>query len=368
MSIGRVFKRQYKDKASNLKESPNYSIAYWFRGRERVESAHTDKEKLANKLLEQRLHEIGRGVFALQQGRFFYADMVDLMKADYVRKGNRSWEAAEHRIKPLAQSFEFTRAVDINLEKINKHVDRRLEEKAARATINGELRYLRRMLRISCKLGKISAVPIIELLPNENRRDNYVEPADFNRLLTKFDDRDVVDLVEFQFASGWRVGSIKRLEKRDVDWQRETVKLRDALSKNKEPMILSFKKFPRMREVFMRRKAQLRMDCQYIFHREGRQIKDFRAEWTKAIAAAKLAGLTDHALCRSAAMSLSRAGVVETVASKYMNRKTTAIYKQYRIIATVDTELAGEAVQRYFDQEANSAKVVDIAEAQAEQK
>lgn len=360
MAIGRVFRRQYKDKDGVIRESPNFSIAYWFRGRERVESAHTDKEKLANKLLEQRLHEIGRGVYALQQGKFFYADMVDLMKADYVRKGNRSWEQVEYRIKPLDQSFEFTPAVDINLEKINAHVDRRLEDGAARATINGELRYLRRMLRISCKLAKISAAPLIELLPNENRRDNYVEPADFNRLLTKFEDRNVADLVEFQFASGWRVGSIERLEKRDVDWQRETVKLREAISKNKEPMILSFKTFPRMRDVFMRRKANLRLDCPYIFHRDGRQIKDFRREWTKATAAAKLPGLTDHALCRSAAMSLSRAGVPETVASKYMNRKTTAIYKQYRIIATVDTALAGEAVQRYFDQEAENSKVVDI--------
>jgi hypothetical protein len=137
------------------------------------------------------------------------------MKADYARKGNRSWEeAVVHEIKPLAVSFVSTRVRDIDLAKINKHVDRRIEENAAIATINDELRYLRRMLRISCTLGKLVAAPVIEFLPNENKRDDYVEATDFARLLTKFHDPDVGDLVEFQYASGWRVGSIMRLGRR----------------------------------------------------------------------------------------------------------------------------------------------------------
>jgi len=148
-----------------IKESPNYSIAYWFRGRERVESAKTDSETKARALLRRRLEEIGTGAYALRQEKFYYTDMVDLMKADYKRKGNRSWEDVEHKIKPLAVSFEFTRAADIDLAKINKHIDRRIEEKAAIATINGELRYLQRMLRLSCKLGKLAAAPVIDSYP-----------------------------------------------------------------------------------------------------------------------------------------------------------------------------------------------------------
>jgi integrase len=362
MAVGRVFKRRWKLPDGTIKESPNYSIAYWFRGHERVESAKTDSETKARALLRRRLEEIGKGAYALRQEKFYYTDMVELMKADYKRKGNRSWEDVEHKIKPLAVSLEFTRAADIDLAKINKHIDRRIEEKAAIATINGELRYLRRMLRLSCKLGKLAAVPVIELLPNENKRDDYVEAADFARLLTKFHDLDVLDLVEFQYASGWRVGSIMRLEKKDIDWQRETVKLRDAISKNKQPALLSFKKFPTMRAVLLRRKEKLRLNCPFIFHRNGRRIKDFRDEWKRATGEAKLAGLTDHALCRSCAVNLSRAGVVETVASKYMNRKTLSIYKQYRIVDTVDTELAGEAYQRYLDREADAAKIAALSE------
>jgi hypothetical protein len=45
-----------------------------------------------------------------------------------------------------------------------------------------------------------------------------------------------------------------------------------------------------------------------------------------------------------------------------MNRKTLSIYKLYRIVDSVDTELAGEAYQRYLDKEANAAKIAALAE------
>ena len=53
------------------------------------------------------------------------------------------------------------------------------------------------MLRLSCKLGKLAAVPRDRAAPNENKRDDHVEAADFARLLTKFHDLDVRDLIEF---------------------------------------------------------------------------------------------------------------------------------------------------------------------------
>jgi len=94
------------------------------------------------------------------------------------------------------------------------------------------------MFRLACKFKKLGEMPMIELLEGENKKDGHVEPGDFNRLLSKFDDSDVRDLVEFLYVAGWRVNSVESLEKADLDWERETVKLRAAVSKNKEPMLL----------------------------------------------------------------------------------------------------------------------------------
>ena len=70
--------------------------------------------------------------------------------------------------------------------------------------------------------------------------------------------------VEFLFVAGWRLNSAPRLEKTDVDWARETVKLRAAVSKNKTPMDLSFAKFPSMKEILLRRRDKLRPESVYI--------------------------------------------------------------------------------------------------------
>jgi hypothetical protein len=59
-------------------------------------------------------------------------------------------------------------------------------------------------------------------------------------------------------------------------------------------------------------------------------------------------------------VNLSRAGVEETTASKYMNRKTLAIYKQYRIVHTRDTERASAALENYFAVEKNREKIIDL--------
>jgi site-specific recombinase XerD len=363
MAIGRVFRRTWKRPDGTVAQSRFFSIAFPFRGRERVESSRLESESQAKALLRQRLQEIGRGSYAPQQDRFFFADMRELLRTDYVRKKNRSWTDADEKTRPLKAYFEHTRARNIDNEAIGKYIDHRFSEDIATATINGELRYLRRMLRLACKYSKIGQMPMIELLEGENKKDGHVEPGDFNRLLTCFDDEDVRDLVEFLFVAGWRVRSVEQLEKQDVDWHRETVKLRGAVSKNKEAMLLSFAKFPSMKEVLLRRRDKLRPESPYIFHRNGRRIKDFRAEWTKATANAKLTGLSVHDLCRSCAVNLSRAGVPETVASKYMNRKTLAIYKLYRIVDTRDTELAGEALENYLESEKNRSKVTPIGDA-----
>jgi len=47
-----------------------------------------------------------------------------------------------------------------------------------------------------------------------------------------------------------------------------------------------------------------------------------------------------------------------------MNRKTLAIYKQYRIVHTRDTERAGAALESYFAAEKNREKIVDFSERQ----
>jgi len=60
--------------------------------------------------------------------------------------------------------------------------------------------------------------------------------------------------------------------------------------------------------------------------------------------------------------NLSRAGVHETVASKFMNRKTLAIYKLYRVVDSEDLRLAGAALDGYLKDAEKAGKVEPLAQ------
>ena len=62
-----------------------------------------------------------------------------------------------------------------------------------------------------------------------------------------------------------------------------------------------------------RRYALRVAECPYVFHRNGREIRDFRVTWVAACVAVGLPGLLFHDLRRSGARNYRPAGVTEDV-------------------------------------------------------
>lgn len=111
-------------------------IFYSFRGQIFRESAHTSDEKVARKLLKARLKQVERpGFVGSKEEKWTVADMLEVIRLDYVRKGNRSFDDVQHAFKHLEaeDAFKYYRVIDITSEKIAEYGDKRLEAKAARA-------------------------------------------------------------------------------------------------------------------------------------------------------------------------------------------------------------------------------------------
>ena len=75
------------------------------------------------------------------------------------------------------------------------------------------------------------------MLAEDNVRESFLEHGEFSMLLEKLPE-PVRDLVEFEYLSGWRQGSVKKLQWADVDMATHTARLRSENSKNKTPWIL----------------------------------------------------------------------------------------------------------------------------------
>lgn len=62
--------------------------------------------------------------------------------------------------------------------------------------------------------------------------------------------------------------------------------------------------------------------AEFVSHRKGRRIVDFRDDWSDACTAAGVTGLHFHDLRRSAVRNMDKAGVSETVVMKVSGHKS----------------------------------------------
>ncbi len=345
--LGRVFKRTWKNPDGTVGTSPNWSVAFYVGRREVVESSGTSSETAATAFLKKRMAEAARGELQ-PRGKIFLTDLIELLKADYAMQGNRSLRQTLYKIVPIAGWFEGVPVASISYETIAAYTTHRLAEGKSTATVNGELRLLRRMFKLAKKHKRITSLPDIEVLSGENHREGFIDPEEFRKLLAHFEDPSNADLVEFLYCTGWRVSVGKKLEWRDVDMQAGTVIMRREVSKNKSPVTLPF--FGQMEAIFRRRLLVRNLGCPFVFHRGGRQIKNFRVAWKAATKAAGVPALIVHDLCRSVARNLIHAGIDESTASKFMNRKTKEIFKLYQIVDGEDLRQAGAKLDALYTQ------------------
>ena len=100
-------------------------------------------------------------------------------------------------------------------------------------------------------------------------------------------------------------------EARTLEWKdygaEEAIRLRPAHSKNKHGRVLPL--VGELASVIAGRLKARRLDCPYIFHRQGRPIGDFRKSWQAACEAVSLSGRIVHDLRRSGVRHLIHAGV-----------------------------------------------------------
>ncbi len=282
-----------------------------------------------------------RGEAETTAQRVTFDDLQRLLLENYEFKRNRSSPSAQ--IKQLATAFGSLDAEQITEERIVAYSRRRLNsDGAAPATLRRELAILKRMLRLSS--SRLPRVPLIDMPRVDNARQGFFEEEQLQAVLPHLA-RHARNLVEFLYLTGWRSGEASRLCWADVDWNRQTILLRD--SKNREPRIFPFKYHPRL-EGLLRRQRQMVSAwelkhgriCPTVFHWRGAPLRKIRRSWKRACMVAGLPDRMIHDFRRTAVRNLIRAGVQQAIAMKITGHKTDSIFRRYLI---VDEELLAEA-------------------------
>jgi integrase len=156
-------------------------------------------------------------------------------------------------------------------------------------------------------------------------------------------------VVETAYITGWRVPSeILTRQRHHLDLDGGWLRLDLGETKNGQG-----RNFPLTPELLVILRAQVERTRElelatgriipWLFHRNGRPIKDYRAVWKAACRAAGTPERIPHDFRRTAVRNLERAGVSQSAAMKLTGHLTAEVYRRYAI---VDEDMLKEGVEK----------------------
>jgi len=377
-------RRRQRGTGSIFRKLPNknWFIQFYKKGKRIREGTGSPDYDAAKKLLRQRLHEIDQNEYIKRQGRpARVRDLYEALKLE--RETNRKGRKRElpNRWAHLDPEFGAMLAAEVTTDDVRRYLSARQKAGAANATINRELSTLKRMFRLATQSTppKLSRIPYIPMLKEDNTRSGFVEDAEYARLTANATELWLRTFLELAYSYGWRRGELLGLRVRQVNFANRTIRLDPGTTKNKEGREVAMT--AKVAELLREATARKRPD-DYVLMRNGKPVKEFRRTWGNLCERAGLGqflcakcgepvpgggtckrklddgetecggrrpwyrGLIPHDLRRSAAKAARRAGVPESVVMKMGGWKTAAMFRRYAIDSSSDQRAAVEMLER----------------------
>jgi len=362
--------------------------SFYVDGVEHKESTKTTDKKLGEKYLARRVkvkhaHEVTGEQFVTQRDRRrTVAELLEEVKVRWQLQGKGSQKNLS-LIKMASAAFGHFRALSLTDDAGNRVVRELLMKGYANATLNRWITTVKQ----SYHLAKLKPPNIVRLDETGNVRKGFFEAADFDATKAGLLDVDLQDFVEYAYWTGWRRGEISTLSWSDVE--SESIELRAEHAKIRRARSVPLE--GKWAEIIDRRKAKRQYTTtdgithlsEFVFHRQGERIKEFRKSWATACVRAgvgafvcpKCKGNVDEeshcAVCvrnwkredlryrgyifydlrRTAVRDMDRAGVPQAVVMSITGHRTPSIYLRYNISDDRDRRKALRSTELYRQQQ-----------------
>lgn len=378
---------------SIYKRGSVFWVKYYRHGKPYRESSKSDKITVAERILKKREGEIADGKLpGIYFDRITFNELAEDFLTDYRINGKDTLSKAERSVRYLKKFFGYMKATEITTDKVKTYIDKRMEQGMSNASINRELAALKRMFHLGaqCTPPRVNLIPYIPMLKESNVRKGFFEYNEYITLLDALPSY-LKPLVTFGYLTGWRVSEIRNLSWDKVDPTQRTITLDPDETKNEESRTVYMDE--ELIELMRILHSQRRLGCPYVFHRDGKQIKDFRAAWKNACIKAglwepkknkdgnviiiknkkgqekiiKMPTKIFHDLRRTGVREMIRSGISETVAMRISGHKTRSVFDRYNITSDKDLKEAAKKREEHLQEQKKGFVPVDTERGEIKQ-
>ena len=332
--------------------------AFFVNGKEVRESCKTDDPKVAERYLRRRLKEthaheidpIAVPFFTTMDRKRTVRSLMEALETNYRLRNKLSMQNASN-IKRVTEDFGDVPALSLTAEAIARYTrDRVAETKpdGSRRWQNASINRTLECLRAGYALAEMPAPKIVKLSEANNTRHGFFAEKQIREVIANLPP-DVGDFVLFGWLTGWRKSAISHLRWTDLDG--DTIVLRAEHAKNRTsqrlPLAGELKTLierRRQRRAFKVGETAKLSD--WIFHRRGQRVQEFRKTWRTATTLANCAGFLFHDMRRSMAKHATAAGVPQHVVMATAGWKSPNVFRRYAIC---DEQTMRQALERTQD-------------------
>lgn len=329
------------------KRGKTFWIKYYRSGKPYLESTHTDQEAEAERLLKIREGEIAQGgIPGIYYDRIRFDEIAEDLLTDYEVNQKKSLSKVRIYVKHLKDFLGNARVTEITTAKIKQYIKKRFETRKKPGTINRELAALSFMFTLAKRSRKMGELPYIPKLNEDNVRTGFFEHDQFMALRNALPDY-IKPVVTFVYYTGWRKSEIFNLTWDKVNLKEAVIRLNPGETKNKKgrEIYLAGELLDLIRSLH----SQRILGCPFVFHHNGKRIKNIYKSWNPICAKIGLRGKLLHDFRRTAVRNLMRSGVIETVAMKITGHKTRNVFDRYNIVSEGDLKEAAMKQQAFIN-------------------
>jgi integrase len=322
-------------------------VQYFVNGRKVNESAQTTDEAEAQRQLKVKVGETAAGKTVLP-GRATVADLCALVIEDNQMRELRDAKVVEWRFKAhIEDVLGHLPASRFGSAQVKQYILRRQAAKASNATVNRELAILRRGFKLGYEAEPklVYQVPVIHKLPEDNVRQGFLEPDQYERLLEQLP-ASLKALFVCGYHTGGRKNELRRIQWQQVDFEAGLIRLPAGQTKNKRPRTLPI--YGDMRRWLELQRKTCPKDCIWVFHgAHSHPVDSHLNGWPEACKRAGMSGLLFHDLRRSAVRNMKKAGLQDLEAMRISGHLTRNVFDRYNIIDEDDLAAAGKRLEEY---------------------